>query len=255
METLLVRFTNLRHLILDGCSLRRFDAPDGEWSAMGKICSLAGVKRAKEREKRLKGWLEGNAIRSAPITHKQPIADETGLIGRGTRRLRRGRRGLATATISLREPPGKDGDISTPNSSLPINIPVSKIRILPPSPSLASLAIMASSQISSDRHANIRADFEKGWVEGLAQLAAIRSRLRHSWQNGTRVVRFSEESSISEEGLNGLVEVEGDEAGFDSMSGEDVRTPVLCLAGPGRNDGHLEGCGHEVGWDLWKDDL
>jgi len=253
VETLLVRFTKLRHLILDGCNMRRLDLLDGEWSALGKSCSLAGVKRAKEREKKVKDWLEANAIHSAALNNKQPI--EPALIGLGgIKGPRRGRRGLATATISLREPSGREGDLSAPKYSLPVNTSVAKIRILPPPPSLGSLAIMVSSQMSIDRLADIRADFEKGWTEGLTQLTATRSRLRQSWQNGIRVVRFSQEPSVSEEGLDGLVDVESDEAGFHGMTGEG-QTPILCLAGPGRRDAHIEGCGHEIGWRVWKDDL
>jgi hypothetical protein len=255
VETLLVRFNKLRHLILDGCSMKRLDVVDGEWFALGKNCSLVGAKRAKEREKKLKVWLEANAVRSAMINSEQSAAEGVELNGQGgARRPRPGRRGLATATVSLRVSSAGDTSLPSGVSSAAI-VPVAKIRILPPPPSLTSLAI-ATSEIPLNRHIDIRANFERGWTEGLAQLTATRNRLRQSWQNGTRVVRFSAEASASEEGLNGLVDV-GSENGtdFSSISAGDGKVPILCITGPGRNNGHVEGCGHVVGWDIWKDDL
>lgn len=244
---LLIRFTKLRHLVLDGCCMKRLDVADGEWVALGKNCALAGVRRAKEREKKLKAWLQADVARSAPFDGEQTLSHGQ----EGPRRPRRGRRGLATATISLRES-------STRNSSVPTNIPstATKIRILPPSPSLASLAITTSSQIPIERHGDIRADFERGWTEGLAQLTATRNRLRQSLQNGIKVVLFSDEADESEEGLNGLVDIESaDEHSFGGAGKEHGRAPLLCLAGPGRKVGHVEGCGHAIGWNVWKDDL
>jgi hypothetical protein len=251
VEALLVRFTTLRHLILDGCSIKRLDVVDGEWVALGKNCSLAGVKRAKEREKKLRAWLEANTARSTVVNEDQSITEIFDFNGQGgTRRPRRGRRGLATAAISLRESSASNNTLS-PFVPVVVNIPTARIRILPPAPSLTSLAITISSQISPDRHTSVRADFGRGWAEGLAQLTAIRNRLRQSWQNGIRLVRFSEEPCASEEGLDGLVDA-GSEADFNAI---DTKIPLLCLAGPGRKEGHTEGCGHAIGWDVWKEDL
>jgi len=116
------------------------------------------------------------------------------------------------------------------------------------------LALTTSSQIPIDRQANIRIEFERGWIEGLAQLTATRNRLRQSWQNGIRVVRFSDTSAP--EGLDGLVAVESeDDADFSGAGVGDGKTPLLCFAGPGRKNGHVEGCGHAIGWDIWNDDL
>ena len=254
VETLLVRFTKLRHLILDGCNMKRLDVADGQWVALGKACSLAGVRRAKEREKKLRAWLQANADRSIARNSEQTVIEGMEMDGQdGARRPRRGRRGLATATISLREPSAK-------NNSFPpvfgINATVTKIRILPSSPSLVSLATTTLSQIPIERHPDIRADFERGWTEGLAQLTGTRNRLRQSWHNGVRVVRFSEEACASEDGLDGLVDLDReDETDFRNINVGEGRTPLLCLAGPGRKDGHVEGCGHAIEWDVWKDDL
>jgi hypothetical protein len=254
VEVLLVRFTKLRHLVLDGCSMKRLDVVDGEWVALGKNCSLAGVKRAKEREKKLRAWLETNAARSAVVNNEQFVPEVLDLDDQGgARRPRRGRRGLATATISLRRSSARDNSTS-PFVPPVTNLPVAKVRILPPAPSLTSLAITILSQIPLDRHTNVRADFGRGWTEGLAQLTATRNRLRQSWQNGIRLVRFSEEASRSEEGLDGLVDVKS-EADFSGADAIDGKVPLLCLVGPGRKDGHVEGCGHTIGWGVWRDDL
>lgn len=256
IETLLARFTKLRHLILDGCGMKRLEAVDGEWFALGKNCSLVGVKRAKDRERKLKVWLEANAVRSAVIDNEQSVAEGVQLNGQdGIRRRRPGRRGLATATISLRETSGRDISLPPVRPSVAI-AQVTKIRILPPLPTLTSLAIATSSGIPPDRYLDIRTNFERGWTEGLAQLMATRRRLRQSWQNGIRVVRFAKEGSMSEEGLDGLVDMDsGNEIDFSSATAEAGKIPLLCLAGAGRKDDHVEDCGHMIGWDIWKDDL
>lgn len=255
MEPILARFTKLRHLILDGCSLIRLNMLEIDWRALGNICSLAGVKRANERRKNFEAWFAANAPRSAALNQGQLLASDVGSTVRDDiRHPRRGRRGLATATISLKEPSAKDISLSGLKSSLPANISIPQFRVLPPLPSLTSLSIMLPPQTPDDKRAKVRADFEKGWIEGLAQLAVNRLRLYRSWQNGIRVVRFSEEPSISEKGLEGLVDVGVDGADF-LVSEDDMRTPVLCLVGPGRNADHVDGCGHEVGWNVWKDDL
>ena len=244
IETLLMRFTTLRHLIADRCGMKRIDLLEiGEWIAIGKSCALAGVKRAKDREKKLKLWLEAKARTAFAVD----VDVDSGTTSLPTARLRRGRRGLATSTISLRDQ--EDRGESPP----PCNIQVDKIHIFPPSPSLVSLALSPSSHLSRDRYPDVAADFQRGWNEGLARLTAIRNRLLRSSRNGIRVVRFSEEMPASDGGLDGLVDVpQGAEAEFHENA--NIEMPILCLAGPGRSDDHVAGCGHVRGWDIWKDD-
>lgn len=246
VETILSHFTKLRHLILDQCNMKRLDLLDGGWIALGKSCAIAGVRRAKEREKKLKTWLETNAIQA--VAENAETANAAEMIDLGAiRRSRPGRRGLATAAFSLRE----RNDPPRPGAPRHVNITVQKIRISPPLPSLASLAVTATSHIAHERQDSIRRDFERGWGEGLAQLSATRSRLRHSLHNGIRIVRFSENVGASEDGLEGLVDVE-----VESLDGGiDGDVPLLCLVGPGRKDGHMEGCGHSRGWEIWNDDI
>jgi len=91
VEMLLVQFTELNHIIVDDCLIFRGDLQEGSWSALGKRLALIGVKRSREREKALKAWLEAS------------IGNTDGRINATTtRRIRPGRSGLATATISLR---------------------------------------------------------------------------------------------------------------------------------------------------------
>ncbi|KAF9566922.1 hypothetical protein CPC08DRAFT_703524 [Agrocybe pediades] len=94
LEMLLVQFTELNHVILDDCPIFRGDLQEGSWSAFGKRCALVGVKRSKEREKALKAWHEARAMATA--------GSSTGTNTTTTRRIRPGRSGLATPTISLR---------------------------------------------------------------------------------------------------------------------------------------------------------
>ncbi|KAF8140465.1 hypothetical protein EV363DRAFT_1251058 [Boletus edulis] len=238
VEALAARFQQLTHLIIDGCNITRGDA-EGEWSNAGKICALATVKAAKEREKKLKAWLEARAVRTSPDPEVATAPEEEVT---PARRARPGRRGLATATISLRDPPTR--------TTMPVirtNIVIPKVRIVPSSPTLRSLSATTSA-LHKDKHDAIRAQFKTGWEEGLAQLTATRSRLAQSCRNGTRVMGIAGDQGV-EEGFEGLEDVDG-EGAFYGRDG--VRNswpvPVLCLAGAGPNSvQHVDGCGHVAG--------
>lgn len=88
MEQLLGSLPGLKHLIADNCSLLR---GEGDWAAFGKNCALAGVKRAKEREKKLKVWLELAYARAAAASQGISIEDQVIVVDRGAARPRRGR--------------------------------------------------------------------------------------------------------------------------------------------------------------------
>ncbi|KAH7930491.1 hypothetical protein BV22DRAFT_52794 [Leucogyrophana mollusca] len=245
MEAILIRYTNLKHLILDGCNITRGEVHEGEWVAVGKTCALAPVKRAKEREKKLKTWLEANARASTSDLGQQ----QTLTVQHTGRRIRPGRRGLATAAISLRDSPPKE-TIALPVAA---NLIIPRIRVLPSSPALLSFST-SSHAARSDRHESIRADFAQGWAEGLAQLTAVRTRLRQSWQNNIRVVRFEGDIGL-EEGLDGLVDVESERDFVNDLDeGNTARweVPILCLAGEAGQD-HAECCGHSGSESTWKD--
>lgn len=241
MEGMLIRFHGLQHMILDGCSVARDQSQATEWNNIGKICATATVRRAKAREKELKTWLQHNAATvTTPAGMPQPAA----------RRIRPGRRGLATATISLREEPtASEPDII----HIPAGIVIPKVRVVPSSPTLLSLCTSASS-ITDVQHQTIREEFEKGWNEGLVQLAAVKSRLYASWTNGIRMMRITADASGG--GYDGLEAIEGENAFHSAQDdNESLAPPVLCLAGPGISGKHVEGCGHNVAWNVWNDTI
>ena len=257
VDMILVHFPSLKHLILDGCSLIRGELREGDWNALGKRCALASVKRAKQREKALKAWIDANQ----PTTND----DGPGENVHQARRAKRGRKGLASAAISLRDP----GPDPLPSSSRGVSViqmslqRTTKIRILPSEPTLETLCITLSPWIKLEKHPMIRAEFDSGWAEGVALLEVTKARLKGSAKNGYRVMRPSpttgnraEEQDLDEqleEGLEGLEDVDVDES--ESSSTALLRPPILCFAGPGRNTHHEGNCGHSVGWQWMRDEL
>ncbi|KAH9858232.1 hypothetical protein C2E23DRAFT_719416 [Lenzites betulinus] len=262
---------DLQTLVLDGCPIvsQRIDVqldagdPFIQWAELGEAMALAGVARATEREKKLRAWTEAY--------YAQEIATEAAST---SKKVRRGRRGLATATISLRAPsperalqPSRD----IPKGRIPKR--GQKIRVLPPAPTLCSLATSFPGALDAETYEAVKDEFERGWAIGVARLQAIRHRHLTSWRNGvSRVLHFAdkgseewdEEDEYGEEGLVGLVEVKEEGAFMLNVAGDGqaqgaaragYACPLLCLAGPKRDAAHREGCGHQVGWDIYKDDI
>ncbi|KAG6915258.1 hypothetical protein DXG01_012443 [Tephrocybe rancida] len=393
-EKLLVRFTALQHLILDGCTslLRGGAPPEPEWwAAFGRRLVLAGVKRAKDRERELREWYEAQQRMSMPPelldAENERQTDEP-------KRVRKGRRGLATATITLRgattEPPRagpppphasvrrtiassssgpsqagpsiapvpedlheaseREGDSSDNPSAVeedhqgdsgpalgnpsqspastgskgkkkephlskkkqlalskrraapaPVNVPkppppIPKLHIIPPLPTLRSLALFPTYTPNLRTHSALsmppktqeraRAEFERGWNDGLRVICEIRGRMGATFvrnlEDGEgkkakqveavskplffvfrekRVRRGSEEDEDAEEqewereGHEGLRNVRPGEEDvfFRSATGNADKgsPPVLCLAGSDIAEmGHADGCGHLVGSEL-----
>ncbi|THH31330.1 hypothetical protein EUX98_g2849 [Antrodiella citrinella] len=193
VEAILGRFTKLEHLILDGCSLiTQRELPEGgvdsQWAALGKTMALAGVKCMKDREKKLKVWLEA-------AQDSYPQAGTAGQAGKA----KKGRRGLATATISLRETAQAEQApmfVRSAQTAKELGFkPNSRIRVLPPKPGLLSVAVSLPPHANVEQlgHVDIQAEFERGWAEGILQLITIRGRLKTSWYNGTaKVVHFGD---------------------------------------------------------------
>ncbi|CCL98099.1 uncharacterized protein FIBRA_00093 [Fibroporia radiculosa] len=272
VESMLARFGNLKTLVLDGCFLvsQRADGQDAQdafshWVTLGKIMSLAGVKYAREREKKLKEWLEVNhaqatlaALRLADGTDSLPEPEPEP----ARRRARRGRRGVSTATISLRNSPPRPSaalPAISSSSALSSKTPaVPRVRIFPAIATIRSIATTAPAFVGVEKHAEIRAEFERGWEAGIAQISTIYGRLRQSWRNGIRVVKtdddFNADGEGSEVGFNGLKDVVEEDFDVD-VDGEVGKCPSLCLAGPGRSENHVDGCGHQVGWEVFQDEL
>ena len=255
LDSLLVYFTSLQHIILDGCDILRGDLHDGEGKALGKRCALVGVRRAREKEKSLKSWMESRII---------PDTTDDGSTGGSVRPARKpkpGRKGLSTATISFRTPSTNpvtlESTLSLPKEKYTVarsRKVIPKIRVLPSLPCLLSLSVTVPATIKTDDYPIIRGEFETGWAEGIAQLTATRARMRTSAGNGVRVMRLgfkggSEESGEEEEGLEGLVDIDPDDLdAFGTDSG--LQAPVLCFAGPNREGEHQSNCGHVIGWAL-----
>ena len=247
VEALAARFQGLEHLIVDGCHIAWGDAQESEWAKVGKTCALATVKAAKEREKKLKTWLEARAVRTSRNAELATVPEE---VVAPARRARPGRRGLAAAAISLRDAPTR-----TTAPVLPANTAVTKVRIVPSTPTLCSLSTTTNT-VHKDRHDAIRAQFERGWDEGLSQLTAIHSRLYQSWRNGVRMMRIAGDQGM-EEGLEGLEDVDGEGAFYGRDGSRNMwPAPVLCLAGPTPNSvQHANGCGHAAASCVWPDDI
>ncbi|KAG6813979.1 hypothetical protein H0H92_004472 [Tricholoma furcatifolium] len=215
IEKLLIHFTTLHHLVLDACaSLLRSASPQALgteldwWFALGRRLAMAGVKRAREREKLLVKEWEANHAHAAGGGEDGDEPSE----GSGPRekKSKRGRRGLATATITLRgadapEPlpragarssssaPSTSASTSTSRSALgaqtrPLAPP--KFHIVPPLPILRSISLSPTpveSLIPPAVRPLIAAEFERGWNDGVRVVWEIRTRL------GTTFVRYHQQ--------------------------------------------------------------
>ncbi|KAF7784254.1 hypothetical protein Agabi119p4_419 [Agaricus bisporus var. burnettii] len=241
------------HLIIDGCT----DLRQGEWAALGKRCALVGVKRARDREKELKAWMEEKWVENhETIGSDIEPAQMVDLPSRTIpRRQRPGRRGLATATITLRDHSTENSSRSSSHSRDDIKPKsvVPKTRILPFVPRLETLAATPTIGIETSKRLAIRAEFEAGWAEGIAQLAVTRARMRTSARNGVRLLRFAEDGENKSDpvhGMEGLVDVNSQDE--DIFATALSTAPNLCLAGRG-GDEHVAGCGHTIARNIWSE--
>ncbi|SJL06403.1 uncharacterized protein ARMOST_09739 [Armillaria ostoyae] len=252
IDIIVTRFSKLEHLVLDGCSTLHsalggatLEGPGTreEWYGLGKRCALGGTRRAREREKIVKQWLETNR------EHEQIAAAES-----TAKKPRKGRKGLATATISLRSASPPPSQVPGPSKlSPPVGLP-QKVRIIPSAPTLRSLSI-ALPNTPVDLHDDILSAFERGWKDGLAQLATTRRTILHAWvrrKTGTKtdeidikVAKFDDDED-EWDGLNGLEDVEVDDLEGEDRFVEECGVPVLCLLGPDSEDSHQTGCGHQM---------
>ncbi|KAK0500705.1 hypothetical protein EDD18DRAFT_1145505 [Armillaria luteobubalina] len=254
IDTIVTRFSKLEHLVLDGCSTLHnalggatLEGPGTreEWYGLGKRCALGGARRTREREKMVKQWLEANR------EHEQTAATES-----TAKKPRKGRKGLATATISLRSASPPPSQVSGPSSlSPPVGLP-QKVRIIPSAPTLRSLSI-ALPNTPVNLHGDILAAFERGWKDGLAQLVTRRRTILHAWvlnrrrtgtksdKIDTKVAKFDDDED-EWDGLNGLEDVEMDDLEVEDRFVEECGVPVLCLLGPDSEESHQTGCGHQM---------
>ncbi|KAF9021759.1 hypothetical protein BDZ89DRAFT_957177 [Hymenopellis radicata] len=241
VDAIITRFSHLEHLILDGCialtaSLGNTAIPEAvedPWYQIGKRCALGGSRRAREYEKMINKWLEAtNALNPHLVnsSKKPPPAKPV--------KVKKGRSGLATATISLRErgspsapvlpPPPPLSNVQqraaqkkennlpprtqsrTPSPVPPTDQLPEKIRVLAPAPTLKSLCI----RISKPSTAPILAAFTAGWTAGVAQICNQRRVIIRAWVNRglqdpaynniTKVVHFDKDAQTWER-LDGFV--------------------------------------------------
>ncbi|KAF9270852.1 hypothetical protein L218DRAFT_976492 [Marasmius fiardii PR-910] len=294
VPTILGKYPSLEHLIMDGCGLLSGELgvanECGAWAALAKSLALSGAIRAQERQKKVEDWIERlreHERRELDAGGAEQAESSTSTFNSRiqAKKSRKGRKGVATATISLRKEDtplqqssfiekAKFGGPRAPGGTTPIPISVTKrVRVLPSLPTLRSfttdLSLPLSHPGASDASARsalletIQMKWEEGWAEGMAQLVRRRQLMRTSWRNGiVRVVQFAQANELgfgksiddeevfgdTEEGFDGLTDVQDVEDFEVDLSGQSTcgRAPILCLAGNDKAEKHLDGCGHAV---------
>jgi hypothetical protein len=345
LARLLGIYHNLKYLVIDDCGVvPRSMEITGAFAELGRLCVLAGVKHAKEREQALKQVAE--AVRQAAAEEAERLAQlavaaakisagqnknancgrcngvpRTGIDSSGSAtptsnkpqnlndgfnngntatasastsatpttssfsRTKKGRKGLATATFSIREKkqataaPLNPQHISSllgannnpsPSSNMASSTAAAleKIRVLPPVPSLHSLCLTAFIPPTDDlQRLAWESEFARGWEEGVSTLRAVYKRLYTSRSNKlVRLYRFASTqdgtmdanvenmesgdklSGLQVEALRGLVEVDIEKELVDLQT---WTAPKLCFGGTiGSNVPHAPDCGHQVSWEL-----
>jgi hypothetical protein len=229
LDALLARLPALAVLLADGAGLVRGALGGENWAELGRAAAAAGVRRAKDRERVLRAWLERHAAQLAP-----PPDTPGG--------------------SHLQDAPAQSTKLS---AAVEATIP--KIRVLPSFPTLRALATTLSLADELVEDIDFAAHFADGWRDGIKLVKTVRARLRTSAANGVRVVRFEELSEcaadaplLSEDGIDGLRDILPRDAAWDADECA-YAPPVLCLVGPSRQATHPEGCAHRRAWEVWND--
>lgn len=274
LGNMLSQLSRLKHLVLDGCPIvsQRLDALEAEgadelrqWVALGRAMAMATQTRCKDLEKKYKVWVEESRASAPAPPPKDPKSESS-----KTQRHKKGRRGLATATISLRDQPKKDVGPSpqagpSSNAFVP---PVDRLRIIPPDLPLKFIAITAPMVAVTHEHfaensIKVQTELERGWADGMRTLGLIRQRVRAAYLNGSPVYRFvdpehiryeeeePEEESPERELFRNLERAESS----DTFDWTPPACPAICFAGPAKSEHHPDGCPHSLGWGIWRDEL
>ncbi|KAL5536144.1 hypothetical protein ACEPAF_4249 [Sanghuangporus sanghuang] len=264
-DRLLARFDCVQHVRLDSCALLAGREP-AEWAALGKDCALTGARRARDRERGLRAWKEAQEQRIHP-SHERDAAQNR------ASKARAGRKGLATATLSLRG--ASEPTLPTPESSMstsdipPVDSLVlqRKIRVAPLPPSLLTLTATAppplppdhppeehhdTTLVLRDHYATFRKAFAEGWESGIAQLRSTWTRLRSfARNNNTHVMVLTPGAPPEGSALDGLEEV--NEECWKRLETGSYPPPILCFAGEVKGAGtlHPAGCGHQITEMMW----
>jgi len=254
---ILTSFAHLEHLVLDECGLvGRAVEISGEFAALGVLCASSMLKKARQREKEIKEFVEAliEAKRLTAVTEHPTGRAETTMVQTG--RGRKGRKGVATAAFSLREKPESTTKASVQSNGSGWDLPpalasLTKVRILPSLPCLKSLCTTTFSMPSPTVASEWNDGFARGWREGLNMVIATRMRLFRSRANGLiRLFKFDNSADPGlEEPLQGLSELHLGDPDFGAELA-DIMPPALCLAGSRAQGGHTESCGHMCSWEI-----
>ncbi|KDQ18222.1 hypothetical protein BOTBODRAFT_171882 [Botryobasidium botryosum FD-172 SS1] len=189
LQHILQCHVRLEHLILDDClggAAMWALAGDMWWTQLGRACMRSALGRAEDLEK------EYNEATSNPLPEEREQASVF-------KAAKRGRRGLAISTISLRDkskpkPPSMSTTIATPSTSAPSSTSVFRpitsvrpsdsspsphIRIVPSYPRLLTLSTgSTASPPTPTQCAEWTLAFQKSWMDGLKSIRAKRERMR-----------------------------------------------------------------------------
>lgn len=273
LAQILMKYPCLMYLRLDACNINttREEIPDmGEsiFATIGRMCAISAHRRSRDREKELKAYREA----------LQLVGNEQGGQRQGRPRAKAGRKGLATATVSLRganefviseDQSAQGASTSTSAEEL---LSLEKLRVAPIPPLLQALCITLKQPPASLQPLNVtgaisastnlvtqqsqfRQDFERGWDDGIHVLRQIWLRLQASQRNGVpRVVTFKDSMGArDEDGINGASDLI-DISDWDDLQKRRWKCPILCLVGEeADNSLHVQDCGHEATKDSWID--
>ena len=267
LEKVLSWLYRLKHLIMDGCPVisQRADVLQMEgaeelrqWASLGLTLAAATIAHIKRREERFIIWLRTQVVspKPAPPKPQEPKS-----------RAKKGRKSLAVATISLRKSPPKPAvslPIAGPSTALlPGDEPVpEKILIIPPLPSIQSLAITAP-MVSPDKpdfeanRVKVLEEFERGWAQGIQRILGRRQFLKGSWTRKGAIYKVvpGEPLSIDDERVKDVMYELEQVKSFDDFNMTPPPAPILCLVGPGKSRDHPEGCPHRLAWEMYQDEL
>ncbi len=225
LPNLLSVMNRIRHLLLDDCYLSR----EG-WKDLGRALAVEGLSRANSRESAVKKWVEENSSSAGDTVDdgSLPLQSSTS----ATRRPHKGRKGLASATFSIRSrfPPRQP---APPTAPRPQQVSMDRIRILPPIPQLESLSTTLSPKPDTSKRLEWRNEFASGWLSGVATVRAVWTRLQASFRAGNvRLMRFDESyiprdlQTDEPDGLLGLLDVDLSDGDFWEW---DNSVPTICF--------------------------
>jgi len=257
LAAILVRFTRLEHLILDDCGLvARAVEISGEFAALGMLCASSMLKRARQKEKEIKEFIEAKRLLAVAERYAGPAETASAILETGKRH--KGRKGVATATFSLREKPEPKTKLSVPANRGGRDLPpalasLAKVRVLPSLPCLKSLSTTTFSIPTPTVASEWRHDFARGWRDGLNMVTATRMRLFTSRANGIiRLFKFNSfatDREVEAAPLQCLSELDLEDPEFGAELA-DTEPPALCFAGSGAQGDHTESCGHLSSWEI-----